>query len=87
MNEEKESNMRKFGNLLLGALLGGLVGSSLALLFAPESGEKTRNAIEDYFKNLQDEVNRAADEKREELETQLQSLRSGENIAIEKKTA
>ena len=72
--------MRKFGNLVLGALLGGLVGSGLALLFAPGTGESTRQEINDYFKNLQDEVNRAADEKRAELEAQLRSLRSGEDV-------
>jgi gas vesicle protein len=69
--------MKKFGNFILGALLGGLIGSSLAMLFAPASGEKTREEIQRYFKNIQEEVNRAADEKRAELEAQLQSLRSG----------
>ena len=77
--------MRKFGNLMLGAILGGLIGSALALLFAPASGEKTRDEIEAYFKNLQEEVNRAADEKRAELETQLRKLRSGESVTIEEK--
>ncbi len=76
--------MRKFGNLVLGALLGGLIGSGVALLFAPSTGEKLRTEINDYFSNLQDEVNRAAQEKREELEAQLKALRSGEiKIAIE----
>ena len=79
--------MRKFGNLMLGAILGGFIGSALALLFAPASGEKTRNEIEAYFKNLQEEVNRAADEKRAELETQLRKLRSGENVTIEENEA
>ncbi len=79
--------MRKFGNLMLGAILGGLIGSALALLFAPASGEITRSEIESYFKNLQEEVNRAADEKRAELEEQLRKLRSGENVTIEEKTA
>lgn len=75
--------MRKFGNLLLGALLGGFVGSSLALLFAPASGEKLRGDIQSYFKNLHYEVNRAGDEKRAELEAQLKKLRSGDDIVIE----
>lgn len=79
--------MRKFGNLLLGALLGGLVGSSLAILFAPAAGEKTRREIEDYFNNLKDEINRAADEKRAELEAQLKAMRSGEDVTIEEKVA
>jgi gas vesicle protein len=79
--------MRKFGNLMLGAILGGLIGSALALLFAPAPGEETRNDIESYFKNLQEEVARAADEKRAELEAQLRSMRSGEKVAIEEKSA
>ena len=79
--------MRKFGNLMLGAMLGGLIGSALALLFAPAPGEKTRGEIEAYFNNLQEEVGRAADEKRAELETQLNKMRSGEKVTIEEKSA
>jgi gas vesicle protein len=82
-----EENMRKFGNLLLGTLIGGLVGSSIALLFAPASGEETRREIDQYFKNLQAEVARAADEKRAELEAELDKLRSGKNVTIEEKSA
>lgn len=77
--------MRKFGSLMFGALLGGLVGSALALLFAPASGEQTRKNIQDYVENLKDEVNRAADEKRAELEAQLNNLRSGGSVKIEGK--
>ena len=75
--------MRKFGSLFLGALLGGLVGSGLALLFAPASGEKLRGEITSYFKNLQYEISRAGEEKRAELEAQLNKLRSGEDIVVE----
>ena len=77
--------MRKFGKLVMGALLGGLVGGSLGLLFAPASGEKLRKNIQDYFGNLKAEINRAADEKRAELEAQLYELRSGKQIRIEEK--
>lgn len=69
--------MRKIGNLLLGAILGGVLGSSIALLLAPSSGEEIRRDINQYFEHLQDEVSRAADEKRAELEAELQSLKSG----------
>lgn len=69
--------MRKFGNLLAGALLGGLLGSAFALLFAPSSGEDIRREISDYFEHLHDEINRAADDKRAELEAELRTLRSG----------
>jgi len=75
--------MRKFGSFVFGAMLGGIIGSSLAILLAPASGEEMRQRIEDYFKKIQEEVTRAADEKRAELEMQLSRLRSGENVAIE----
>jgi gas vesicle protein len=81
-----EVKMRKFGNFMLGAILGGLVGSTLAMLFAPASGEKARNEIKDYFSNIKDEINRAADEKRAELEMELHRLRSGEKTTIEDQT-
>ena len=79
--------MRKFGNLMFGAILGGLVGSALALLFAPAPGDQTRHEVEAYFKNIEEEVTRAADEKRAELEAQLHKLRSGEKVTIEEKFA
>jgi gas vesicle protein len=79
--------MRKFGYWFLGTLLGGLVGSSLALLFAPASGEETRCEIDEYFKNVKNEMTRAAEEKRVELEEQLAKLRSGEDVTIEEKSA
>jgi gas vesicle protein len=72
-----EADMRKYWNFLLGAILGGVVGGSLALFFAPNSGEQTRKGIEDYFKNLQHEIQKAGTEKRAELEAQLNQLRSG----------
>lgn len=70
--------MRKFGNFIFGAFLGGVVGSTLALLFAPTTGENTRQEIVDYFTHIKEEVNRAADEKRAEMVAQLESLRSGQ---------
>lgn len=78
--------MRKFGNFMLGAMLGGFVGSTLALLFAPASGERARTEIKGYFVNIIDEVNRAADEKRAELEMELQRLRSGKEVVVEEET-
>lgn len=70
--------MRKFGNFILGAFIGGVVGSTLALLFAPTTGDQARHEIVDYFTHIKEEVNRAADEKRAELVAQLESLRSGQ---------
>jgi gas vesicle protein len=69
--------MRKFGNFVFGAFLGGLIGSTLALLLAPTTGENVRHEIVGYFTNIKEEVNRAADDKRAELVAQLDALRSG----------
>lgn len=77
--------MRKFGSFMLGAILGGLISSSLVILLTPESGEDLRHKIEVRFKDIIDEVNRAADEKRAELEDQLRTLRSGSDVKIEEK--
>lgn len=70
--------MRRFGNFVVGAFIGGVIGSTLALLFAPTAGENARTEIVNYFTHIKDELNRAADEKRAELVAQLESLRSGE---------
>jgi gas vesicle protein len=77
--------MRKFGNFMFGMMLGGIVGSAIAILFAPASGEKARDEIKSYFTNLAEEINRAADEKRAELEMELAKLRSGKETMAEDK--
>ena len=77
--------MRKFGSFMFGAILGGLISISLVILLTPESGEDLRYQIEARIKEIIDEVNRAADEKRAELEDQLQTLRSGVDVKIEEK--
>ncbi len=48
-SREAEDQVRReqMGNAVLFILLGLVVGAVLALLFAPESGEKMRGSIED----------------------------------------
>ncbi len=67
--------MLKTAYFLLGAVLGGLVGSSLALLLTPMSGDELRGEVADYTRHIQDEVERAAKTRRLELEHELASLR------------
>ncbi len=69
--------MSKSCSWLKGAFLGGLVGSALVLLLTPYSGEELKARINDYIENVQNEVNQAGVEKRLELETELELLRSG----------
>ena len=69
--------MSKSSSWLFGAVLGGLVGSTLARLYAPYSGKELKAKICDYVKNVRYEVEQAGVEKRAELEAQLEELRSG----------
>ncbi|MEN6480593.1 MAG: YtxH domain-containing protein [Anaerolineaceae bacterium] len=72
--------MRRTRNFISGLLLGAFVGSVVALLFAPSSGEATRMRIQDHFENAKNEINAAAEQKRSELESELAKLR---NIKLE----
>jgi gas vesicle protein len=68
--------MNKVIGFLVGLLTGALVGGVLALLFAPYSGEVTRLQLRERAQYVQDEVKRAAYERRAELEQQLAELRA-----------
>jgi gas vesicle protein len=70
--------MSKTNNWIMGAIIGGVVGSVLATLYAPYSGLELRTRIKDYIQNVQDEVQQAGNERRLELEAELERLRSGE---------
>ena len=67
--------MKNTMSFLIGAIIGGLVGGGLILLFTPYSGEDFRIEITNYTQKVSDEVRSAAQQKREELETQLTKLR------------
>ncbi len=69
--------MRKMISFLSGAVLGGLVGATLALLFAPSSGLDFQGKVKQSFSELKDEVKRAASDRRQELTVQLETLRQG----------
>jgi len=69
--------MSKFSSWFTGAILGGLVGSALITLLTPYSGAELKARITDYINNVQNELQQAGIEKRLELETELELLRSG----------
>jgi gas vesicle protein len=68
--------MRRVFGFLIGATIGGLVGATLALLFAPASGEEIRSQITDRTQLLATEIRQAADSKRIELQERLEILRA-----------
>jgi gas vesicle protein len=68
--------MRKFASFLMGALLGGLVGATISLLFAPESGGELRTQIRQRAESFGSEVRQAVNTRRIELQDRLESLKT-----------
>ncbi len=68
--------MRRVFGFLIGLFVGWLVGSTLALLFAPSSGEKLRGELRARSTSFFGEIQSAADARRQQLEKQLAELRA-----------
>ncbi len=54
--------------IALGFILGGALGASLALLFAPESGRRTRERLRDMASDVRDKTLDLSDEFRDKAE-------------------
>jgi len=72
----EEVRMKRFTAFFVGAIMGGLVGATLALLLAPSSGTDLRSQMQDRAERLREEIRKAAAERRDELEEQLAALRA-----------
>ena len=68
--------MRRMFGFMIGIAVGSLVGSTIALLMAPESGEDLRSQLRDRGQNFFSDARHAADERRIELRQQLDELRT-----------
>lgn len=66
--------MRKAVAFISGAVLGGILGAVTALLLAPYSGEELRSVIQKRVEHIQIEIKEAAQQKRAELEEQLEEF-------------
>ena len=68
--------MRRMFGFLIGIFVGALVGSTVALLMAPESGEKLRGELRDRGQDIMNDVRHAADSRKIELRGRLETLRA-----------
>ena len=68
--------MRKTISFFTGVIMGGLVGATIALLFAPDSGNEIRGLIRDRAENLTSEIRQAVGDRRIELQERLEVLRN-----------
>lgn len=77
--------MRRFLVFVFGAAGGALIGVTVAILMTPASGEDLRSDLRKRALRFRDELQAAADERREELEQQLEAMRHpGAEIPLEK---
>lgn len=68
--------MNRALNFMLGVVIGGLIGASVAILLAPSSGEQLRADISLRTDQIRTEVSKAAADRRAELERQLAALKA-----------
>ena len=68
--------MRRTFGFLIGITVGGLVGSSIALLLAPEAGDNLRGQLRERGQNFFSDIRHAADERRIELRQRLEVMRA-----------
>ena len=68
--------MRRMFGFLIGIFVGWLVGATIALLLAPESGEKLRGELRARSTNFMGEIKSAADTRRLQLEDELAVMRA-----------
>jgi len=61
---------------LIGIVVGGLVGSTIALLLAPDTGEDLRMQLRSRGENFFSDVRQAADERKIELRQKLEDMRA-----------
>lgn len=68
--------MRQVFSFLSGAILGGLIASALVLLLTPSSGSDLRQQLSDLANKTYEEVRQAGEQRRDELQLELQDLRA-----------
>ncbi|MBT3239878.1 MAG: hypothetical protein HON98_04735 [Chloroflexi bacterium] len=67
--------MKKMFSFITGALMGGLVGATAALLLAPSTGEELRGQMKERISTFQDEMGQAMNSRKVELEKKLDDMR------------
>ena len=72
--------MRRMFGFMMGILIGGLVGSTIALLLAPDSGEELRTQLRSRGEGFFNDVRQAADERKIELRQKLDEMRAPKEV-------
>jgi gas vesicle protein len=72
----QEASMRRAFSFFIGALMGGVIGAAVALIFAPISGDELRAQIGERTQVITADIRQAANSKRIELQERLETLRA-----------
>ncbi len=69
------SEKNDFGAFLIGFIVGGLTGAAVSLLFAPQSGEETRELIHEKAIELRDRAAETVEEARLQADEAYEDLK------------
>ena len=89
-NENPEVKKTKSGGVLgtlIGFGAGALVGAVTALLFAPQSGDESREKIKERLGEVSEKASDALDRSREAIDEAKNKMSSAYEDAVEKTTA
>lgn len=73
---------RSSPNVALYALLAGMAGIGVGLLFAPKSGKETRDNVKERAHGMKDSASNSLHEAREKLQTTVEQTRDSLSDAI-----
>ncbi|MDF1500362.1 MAG: YtxH domain-containing protein [Anaerolineales bacterium] len=75
--EQHASDGSNSRNVVLGLLIGGLAGAATMLIFAPQSGRRTRSQIRLKSSQLRDQTSDVIDNAIEQVRSETQNVKAG----------
>ncbi|MFV9483510.1 YtxH domain-containing protein [Christiangramia sp. OXR-203] len=75
--------MASTGNTLLALITGAAIGAGVGLLYAPDSGDKTRKKLRDDAQNAQDRLNKKYNETSSNLSEKAKKARTDFEARLE----
>ena len=73
---EQESSTKHPATFLTGVLVGGVAGAVTALLFAPQSGQETRQQIQQKAAELRDQTTSTVENKVAQVQSKASQLKA-----------
>ncbi len=74
LTREHDDRIDQIGSFVAGLLIGGLLGAGMMLLFAPQSGKKTRAGIEKKGKKLRKQFVKTVDDTTAHVRAETQQI-------------